>query len=419
MVKFNPFRPNHIVTPGMFVGRIDELQSIEQSLFQTKHANPEHFLIEGERGIGKSSLLLYIDWLARGNLAPNDGGNYNFIVVSVELDSSFDYEDMVRFLAVELKRAVADKNHVKDLARKAWDFLSSWEILGVQYKKREKHTEPYELLHNFTNTLVNLIEGAGDQIDGVLILIDEADKPPVSANLGEFVKLLTEQLTKRGCEQVLIGLAGLPSLIPKLRESHESSPRVFTTFRLDPLEPVERVRVIHRALDDAEEKNNFKTTITSDAERLISELSEGYPHFVQEFGHFAFQEDDDNNIDVNDVLEGAYKENGALAQLGHKYFHEPFYDQIASDDYRRVLQAMAEHMDNFVTRAVLRKTAGVKEYTLNNALKALKERNIIIANERRKGEYRLPTKSFAIWIKALTSRERNGLLIGDTELPFK
>jgi hypothetical protein len=58
MAKYNPFRPNSIVTTGMFCGRFDEMKAAEQSLFQTKHENPKHFLISGERGIGKSSLLL-------------------------------------------------------------------------------------------------------------------------------------------------------------------------------------------------------------------------------------------------------------------------------------------------------------------------------------------------------------------------
>ena len=48
----------------MFTGRLVELHTIEQSLFQAKNGNPQHFLIEGERGIGKSSLLLLAEILA-------------------------------------------------------------------------------------------------------------------------------------------------------------------------------------------------------------------------------------------------------------------------------------------------------------------------------------------------------------------
>lgn len=42
----------------------------------------------------------------------------------------------------------------------------------------------------------------------------------------------------------------------------------------------------------------------------------------------------------------------------------------------------------------------IKETTLNNALQALKSRNIIFPNPAQSGEFKLPTKSFAAWINA-------------------
>jgi len=418
MAKFNPFRPNHIVRPGMFAGRLDELEMIEQSLFQTKHGNPEHFLIEGERGIGKSSLLLYVDGLARGALLRENNERFRFLVVSVELQSTNTYEDIIRIIATDLRRAIAETDRIKELARKSWEFLKKWEVLGVSYTKNETKLEPYELLENLVNTIVDLMFEAGGEIDGILLLIDEADKPPAASDLGSFAKLLTERLTRRDCDRVLLGFAGLPNLIPKLRESHESSPRVFTTLSLDPLEVAERIDVVHRGLELAERESGVNTKISKEAEAMISNLSEGYPHFIQEFAHCAFDQDDDDYIDADDVSGGAYKENGALEQLGHKYFHVPYFDQIDSDDYRKVLQAMADHLDGFVPRKKILKSSGVKEATLNNALRALKERNIILPNERKPGEYRLPTKSFAVWIKAVSAAEENGSSNDEPKLPL-
>jgi hypothetical protein len=46
------------------------------------------------------------------------------------------------------------------------------------------------------------------------------------------------------------------------------------------------------------------------------------------------------------------------------------------------------------------KRSGVKERIVDNALRVLKDRRIIIANDRTRGEYRLPTKAFAVWIRA-------------------
>ena len=71
-MKFNPFRPNSIATDELFQGRSDEMQFIERSLFQTKNGNPQHFLIEGERGLGKSSLFLRVAQQAKGEKAIDD-----------------------------------------------------------------------------------------------------------------------------------------------------------------------------------------------------------------------------------------------------------------------------------------------------------------------------------------------------------
>jgi hypothetical protein len=100
---------------------------------------------------------------------------------------------------------------------------------------------------------------AKDQIDGIFILIDEADKPAASSHLGELCKLVTERLAFRRSERVAVGLAGLPGLISKLRASHESSPRVFSSLPLDTLKENERIEVIHRGLHVAEIENGFQT----------------------------------------------------------------------------------------------------------------------------------------------------------------
>jgi len=174
-------------------------------------------------------------------------------------------------------------------------------------------------------------------------------------------------------------------------------------LRLDPLEEEERKEVVQRGLEVANEKNGFRTEISDDAMAYLVELSEGYPHFIQQFAYSAFEEDTDKIIDLQDVLSGAYKDNGALAQLGSKYFNEMYYGKISSTDYRRVLNAMAKHSDKWVVRKLLVEQAGVKETTLNNALNVLKSKNVIISDDSRQGFYRLPTKSFAAWINAINS----------------
>jgi hypothetical protein len=215
------------------------------------------------------------------------------------------------------------------------------------------------------------------------------------------MKSVTERLTRRGCENVIFGLAGLPSTITKLRVGHESAPRIFTILHLDPLEPKECIQAISIGMQIANEKNEKKTAISTEALDMLADLSEGYPHFIQQFAYSAFEADTDLNIDVDDVVSGAYGENGAIHQLGRKYFSEVYFSKINSDDYRKLLNVMADHGDEWVSRQQLLRESKLKETTINNALQALKQKSIILSDESRQGFYRLPTRSFAAWINAL------------------
>jgi hypothetical protein len=400
----------------MFVGRIEEIEVVEQSLLQARDGNPQHFIIEGERGIGKSSLCLWVDYLARGDITYDGTNKLSFVVVNIDLHAAMGYDDIVDAILAELKRQIASKQPLLESCKKAWDFLSRFQISGVKFDRPQPLSTNSKRLDELTDVLVSLIEESEGAVEGVLILIDEADRPPSEAHLGQLCKLLTERLARRRCEQVCIGLSGLPDLMQKLKDSHESSLRIFNILELKPLEFSERMMVIDRGIEQANKNSECDIEIEESAKRLIANLSEGYPHFLQEFAHCSFATDTDDKISVADVITGTFSEHGALNQLGRKYFADLYIDQIGSEDYRRVLIAMADHMDDWVSRATIIASSGVKQSTVNNALSALRDRKIILHNPGARGEYRLPTRSFAVWIKARETQKRAepALSVGDT-----
>jgi len=397
-MKFNPYVPTGIAYPGMFIGRLDEIELIEQSLFQTKNENPQHLLISGERGIGKSSLLFYADLIAQGKIE-TDSPPFNFLTVSTDLAGVQSQAGIIKQIGRELQSKLRTHQKLRDKAAKVWEFVSSWEILSVKYRGKENEIDPDKALDELIDILVGILDTK--EFDGLAIFLDEADLPSVDAGLGEFVKILTERLAKRQCSRVLITLAGQSILLSKLRESHESSLRVFQILEMEPLEVDERNAVVERGISLSNERNTVSTSITDDAIQLIADLSEGYPHFLQQFSYCAFAKDVDDKIDGKDVLDGAHSENGAIAQLGAKYFNEMYWSKIWSEEYRKVLNFLAEHGDSWVLRKDIVQGSKIKESNVNNALAALKKRDIIMADESRRGYYRLPTRSFATWIIAI------------------
>jgi hypothetical protein len=292
--------------------------------------------------------------------------------------------------------------------KEAWAFLQKVHIKGTGIYEPISAQSEELLMDEFAYSLAQTTEricAEGEEnmfnarYDGVLILIDEADNSSSGLQLGSFFKLLLEKLQRRGCNRVLVGLAGLSELRDVLVCSHPSALRIFEEVELWRLSKPEVNGVIDLCLEKANEQNEMNTTITDEARDYLVNLSEGYPHFIQQFGYSAFAVDTDDQIDLNDVQTGAFGTRGALELIGNRYYRNDFYNKIQKESYRQVLRIMADELDGWVKRSDIKKRFKGKETTLNNAIKALRDRHIIIPKEGEKGVYRLQHKGFAFWIK--------------------
>ena len=406
--KINPFRPGSPVGPGMFVGRLEEIERIEDALVQTRADQSAHFMITGERGIGKTSLLSYVRYVATGQI-PFEGEPFKFLVVDVDVSSSTTQLGLVQRVEMAIERRLDKEEKVRRFLHDTWEFLRRIEIADARLRDGPAETNHELLLDQFACSLASVAErtcgkctGASilnTTYDGILILLDEADNSPKELQLGSFLKLLLERLQRQECNRVVIGIAGLSETREVLRESHPSSVRMFDELVLERLSNDEVGQVIDIGLEDAETKNGNKTQITDAAKSMLLGLSEGYPHFIQQFGYSAFDEDTDNIIDINDVGKSAFKPRGALDLIGDRYYRDNFYKKVQKESYRQVLRIMANELDGWVTRSRIKLQFKGEETTLNNAINALRERHIILPKEGERGVYRLQHKGFALWIK--------------------
>lgn len=399
-MKYNPFLPDSIADPSMMAGRASELDIVKQSLFQTKHGNPPNLLITGEHGTGKSSLMNYICLMARGEIYA-DGEDFNFLAVSVSLSKARYRFDILNQILCGLRSALNSDTALNRRAERAWTLLSR---PGAQHPASDASALESAANSAFDDLVSVLceIEREG-KYDGVAILMDEADCPPSSANLGALMKSITERLMMRGCNKVHFALAGLPPVVENLRESHMSSLRIFTFLNLEPLAENEQSEAVSRGINLANRQNPQKTSICDDAIGRLGELSEGYPHFFQQYAHSSFDSDVDGRITVEDVNFGANSENGAMWRIGEKYFDPMYFKNVRSEQYREVLQYMARADDTWISRKEILRFSGISERTVDSALRAMKQKRIIIADKRRAGRYRLPTRSFAIWISTVAN----------------
>lgn len=394
----------------MFVGRMAEVNAMEAALFQTRAGQPKNFMVTGERGIGKTSLLDYIRWVAQGEIVADDE-NLKFLVASTDIEAGTTAESLTRKIERELQRQLAKTDKARAFMKDAWSFIQRIEAAGV--KLREADAQDTELLLDdfaysiakTTNRICDpsaVTEGFSAQYDGVLILVDECDKASPALGLGAFLKLLVERVQRHGCERFMLGIAGLDNLREVLHSSHESSLRLFDELRLDRLDPKDVNAVVDACLRKANKTNVEQTSITDDGRALLVALSEGYPHFIQQLGYCAFEKDDDRSIDSADVRDGAVGPRGAIERIGDRYYRDDFYNKIQKDSYRQVLRIMSDHLDRWITKKEIKSEFSGKGSTLDNAIHALRTRNIIQSKEGARGVYRLQNKAFALWIKLYT-----------------
>lgn len=404
--KINPFNPNSPVHPGMFSGRLTEIEKLEATLLQTGSGNPANFLITGERGIGKTSFMNYIKWLADGSISLK-GYRFNFVVINTDVDQKTTQFGLVKKIQLGINKQIESTDKFKGVLNKAWEFIKRIEANGFSVKDRCVENEVF--LEEFAYSLADIVKKLTDpdlgdaKYQGFLLLIDEADKASDDLGLGGFIKLLLERIQRNGCHKFMVGLVGLNELRDVLYKSHPSSLRIFEDIQLDRLSSSDVSSVIDNCLTKAIQDNGFDIKIPDDGKAALIGLSEGYPHFIQQFGFNAFSIDSDNLIDKDDVYNGAFGNGGALEIIGDRYYKNDFYNKIKKDSYRQVLRIMAENLDSWVTKAQIKTHFKGTDAILNNAISALRTRHIIISKEGKLGTYRLQHKGFALWIKLYTA----------------
>lgn len=411
--KINPFKPNSPSRPGMFVGRIPEIKKIETALVQTKANRCQSFLLMGERGIGKTSLLNYVRYLAEGAITV-EGEKLNFLVIDIDLSKDTTQIGLIKKIEIALKRKIAKSEQTKKVFTDIWSFLTKIEAAGIKFSN-EKEIDVDIFFEEFSYSLADTINRLTKQgnisafdasFDGLLILIDESDNASEALDLGTFVKLLTERLQKEGSERLMFGISGLPKTKEILFHSHPSSIRIFEELNLDRLQPDEVKRVLSSVFAESEKLNGHRTLIDEKAENTLIEFSEGFPHFIHQYGYSAFEESDGRTITYDNVIMGAFDKNGALECIGNKYYQADYYNKIKADSYRQVLIIMSEHLDGWVTKKQIKEKFNGTDAILANALKALQDRNIILSKAGSRGTYRLLDKGFAWWI-AMIQKKRD------------
>ena len=397
---FNPFKPNYPVYKGLFIGRQNEVRKIESALKQLDEGNPLNLMFTGERGIGKTSLLMVAKHLATGNIQFEKP--HKFLTINVNINNNTTLSDFVIQFKKVLERELHKIDKTKKVLDSVWGFVERLEVSGIKLRDG-KISNSEEIVSDFTYSLIDSInkikETKSIEREGIVLIIDEVDTSNKELGLGSFLKNLTETLTLEECHNFMIIMGGLPTSSEVLRRNHESSPRLFEEIILGPLSNENSLEIFKKGLDLIKEKENIEISLDKKGKDLFCGYSEGYPHFIQQLAHSIITDLDQKIITEKIVSDSMNRTGGALDLIGKRYYVELFYNKIRVDSYRQILSIMAENWNEWISKTDIRKNFTGSGADLSNGIKALRDRNIILTKRGVTGVYRLQWLSFAFWIK--------------------
>lgn len=420
MPVINPFVPHNPIGRQMFIGRTTEIARLESVLMHAKNRKPINFLITGERGIGKTSLLYYLMAIAR-SYGDTDEESYNFLIVDIAIEERSTLTDIVKKIAYSLNKELAKTERAKEYLSSVWKFVQRLEVAGFSIEENQSTAFSDEslIIEELGNSLMETVSqtsSVGDPesifsstaYDGILILIDEADQSSDALGLGRLLKYLTEYLRKNDCSSVTFGLCGLPTTARTLTKSHPSSLRIFEEIPLSRLSSTESLELLDMCLLNVDDP---QYRLSGGARKQLLKLGEGHPHFLHQLGYCAFnacvaanaEPDHRNIVQITEqhMVNGAYTKRGALDLIGEMYF-EDFFNEISANGLAtRIVRFIGGNREGGVSAMEI--ADGLKEngVAVEHTLQQLRSTEHIVY-DKHTNQYALRYRCLGQWIQLQT-----------------
>lgn len=323
----NPFAPGAGSRPPQLAGRDPIIEKATIALKRIKAGrHAKSYMLLGLRGVGKTVLLNRI-----GELAEQEG----YLTSLIEAPEGQRLAEMLAPQLRVLLFKLSGYEKARVLANRAMATLRSFaSVFKVSYADVEVAvTEPDTAASGHLETdLSNLMLAVGAAAKAaekpVAVLIDEVQYL-TETDLAALIAAV-HQLAQRSLPVVVFG-AGLPQLAGLAGDAKSYAERLFEFPEVGPLdraasEAAVREPVVQGGAD-----------ITADALTNIVEQTEGYPYFLQEWGHHSWDVADASPIDIDDVKKATEKATDALDTS----FFRVRFDRLTprEQDY---LRAMAE-----------------------------------------------------------------------------
>lgn len=393
----SPFYPGQPVPIELFVGRMPEIGRIlHRGSQQVAAGKPSHFFVQGEYGIGKSSIAAFTQRVAEKE--------HRLHPIYVQLGGAHSLEDAATaILEATIRSRAYDPTRGEILKEWLAKYIGQQTLIGFTLrmdalqKDAPTITSPAGLLRFLAETHARL-KPTG--VSGIFLVLDEINGIADNPHFAHMIKaLVDENAVALEPLPLLLMLCGVEERRRHMIANHQPVERIFDIIDIGPMEDHDVHEFFSRSF------SSVNMTVASKAMETLVHFSAGYPKIMHMIGDAAFWWDDDGNISEDDAFTAVLL---AADDVGKKFVDQQVLKALRSDNYHSILRKIAETgVSMSFTKAEIAKTLTEKEKrTFGNFLRKMKELNVLKSGEVR-GQYVFTNKMVRLYIYLNSKRKRS------------
>jgi len=395
----SPFYPGQPVPVELFVGRAKQIDRImNRAVAQVSAGKPIAVFVQGEYGIGKSSIAGFVQWIAEKHQALHG--------IYAPLGGARELSDVaVTVLEATLRSGAFDPKRSEKVRNWLAKYIGRQELFGFTLnaealrKDAPSLATPFGMLGFLTETVERLKD---DGIKGIFLVLDEINGITENPQFANFIKGLvdTNAMSSKPLPLLLM-LCGVEERRRQMIQKHQPVDRIFDVIEIESMDVKEMEAFFQRAFD------SVSMPVEPSAMSILTQYSAGFPKIMRLVGDAAFWIDRDGIIKQADALTAVFL---AAEEVGKKYVDQQVYRALRSPDYKSILAKIGKMDPDTMSFKKADVASGLTESEkkkFNNFLQKMKSLNVLRSGDV-PGEYIFNVRMVRlyIWLQSLEEKNR-------------
>ena len=395
----SPFYPGQPVPVELFVGRAKQIDRImNRAVAQVSAGKPIAVFVQGEYGIGKSSIAGFVQWIAEKHQALHG--------IYAPLGGARELSDVaVTVLEATLRSGAFDPKRSEKVRNWLAKYIGRQELFGFTLnaealrKVAPSLATPFGMLGFLTETVERLKD---DGIKGIFLVLDEINGITENPQFANFIKGLvdTNAMSSKPLPLLLM-LCGVEERRRQMIQKHQPVDRIFDVIEIESMDVKEMEAFFQRAFD------SVSMPVEPSAMSILTQYSAGFPKLMHLVGDAAFWIDRDGIIKQADALTAVFL---AAEEVGKKYVDQHVYRALRSPDYKSILAKIGKMDPDTMSFKKADVASGLTESEkkkFNNFLQKMKSLNVLRSGDV-PGEYIFNVRMVRlyIWLQSLEEKNR-------------